>query len=81
MNENNKPTKEEQDPLMSKLRELSGRIISMQKNPRNEKHFEEIIKYLKVIKRDIAVYFTFTYVLLFILLYHEYLTKILSIIF
>ena len=77
MNEINKPTKEEQDPLMSKLRELSGRILSIQKSSRNEKFFEEIIKHLKIIKRDIAIYFIFTC----ILLYHEYLRKILSIIF
>lgn len=77
MNESNKPTKEEQDPLMSKPRELSGRIVSIQKSSRNEEFFKEIIKYLKIIKRDIAVYFIFTC----ILLYHEHLRKILSVIF
>lgn len=77
MNESNKPTKEEQDPLMSKLRELSGRIVSIQKSSRNEEFFKEIIKYLKIIKRDMAIYF----IISFILLYHEHLRKILSVIF
>lgn len=81
MNESNKPTQEEQNPLMGKLMELSGRIISMQNDSRRKEVLEEIIKYLKIIKRDMIVYFAFTYFLLFILLYHEYLKKFLSIIF
>jgi hypothetical protein len=81
MNENNKSKKEAQERLMSKLMELSGLVISMQKNSRYEKFFEEIIKYLKIIQKNIAVYFISTYFLLFISIYYEYLRKILFIIF
>ena len=83
MNEENEAEKEKQDRLMSKLMELSGLVLStsMQKNSKYEKLFEEIIKYLKMIKRDMAIYFIFICFSLFILLYLEYLRKILSIIF
>ena len=81
MNENNKSTKETQERIMRKLMELSGLVISMQKNSRYEKFFEEIIKYLKIIQKNTAVYFIATCFLLFISIYYEYLRKTLFIIF